>query len=253
MKSITTTALLIFIIGNIQAVDTVSHRFIDYLRGINRAQAPVIFEDSVVFTVSSQFQRVGISFAHEGYAQVHWFQRFMLPLDYAEIAEAASRDKRNVETLVDSGIMFHIQDLAGAFDAGLSTMDYRLVIDGLWTVDPLNPLTVRGSLGVPESRLVLPPQASRTSAPQAPEGSYRFTYAAAPGETITVAGSFNNWDPFMYHLTEVRDGVYSLTLPLPSGSFQYVFFHRGRQTPDPENPSRLYSREGRITSEGIVR
>jgi len=253
MKGIITTALLIFIIGNIQAVDTVSHRFIDHLRSISGASAPRIFEDSVVFTVSSQFQRVGISFAHEGYAQVHWFQRFMLPLDYAEIAEAASRNRRNAETLVDSGIMFHIQKMTSALDAGVNYMDYRLVIDGLWTVDPLNPLTVRGALGVPESRVIMPPQTSSTAATLAPEGMFRFTYRDSPGETITVAGSFNNWDPFMYHLKEVSPGVYSLTLPLPSGSFQYVFFHRGRQIPDPENPRRLYSREGRITSEGIVR
>jgi hypothetical protein len=43
-----------------------------------------------------------------------------------------------------------------------------------------------------------------------------------------------------------------LTLPLPPGSFQYLFFHRGEQITDPENPRRLYSREGRVVSEGQV-
>jgi len=56
----------------------------------------------------------------------------------------------------------------------------------------------------------------------------------------------------MYELKEIYPGFYTLTLPLPPGSFQYLFYSNGEQITDPENPRRLYNREGRAVSEGIV-
>ena len=245
MKTFITTALLILIIGNIEAVDTRSYHFIDFLRSISAPGKPEIFGNGVIFTASSSHQRVGISFAHEGYARVHWFQRLMIPGDMAEI-EAAGRNRRNIDPNIDSGIMFHL----AIIPEGIKNMDYRLVIDGLWTADPLNPLTVTGPSGVVQSRVSLPerPQAVLASAP----GTFRFNFRAPPGEIVTVAGTFNNWDPFMYELRETSPGFYTLTLPLPPGNFQYVFFHRGEQHYDPANMRRLYTRYGRVISVGVV-
>ena len=244
MKTIITTALLILIIGNIGAVDTESYQFIDYLRAISAPGKPEIYENGVVFTASSQYQRVGISFAHEGYAKVHWFKRFMIPRDGAELV-VAGRNKKNIDPNMDTGIMFHLEMIP----ADIKNLDYRLIIDGLWTADPLNPLTVTSPSGVVESRVPLPIKPETAQAAGAPSGTYRFSYRAPPGEIITVGGSFNNWDPFMYELREVSRGFYTLTLPLPPGNFLYVFFHRGEQIPDPANMRRLYTREGRIVSE----
>ena len=247
MKTFFTTVLLILIIGNIGAVDTESYQFIDYLRAISAPGKPEIYEDGVVFTVSSSYQRVGISFAHEGYAKAHWFQRLMIPRDRAELF-SGGKPIKNVDPYVDSGIMFHLEIIP----ENLSNMDYRLIIDGLWTADPLNPLTVTGPSGVVESRLPLPGKPKTPATTGAPPGTYRFSYRAPPGETITVGGSFNSWDPFMYELREVSPGFYSLTLPLPPGSFQYVFFHRGEGIPDPANTNRIYAEGGRFVSVATV-
>ena len=246
MKTFLTTALLIFIIGNIGAVDIESYQFIDYLRTISTPGKPEIYEDGVIFTASSSHQRVGISFAHEGYSKVHWFMRLMVPRDSAELAKAA-KNRKYTDPNEDSGIMFHLQPIP----AELKNMDYRLIIDGLWTVDPLNPLSVTGPSGIVESRVSLPVKPKNTAIVQTP-GTYCFSYRAPPGETVTVGGSFNNWDPFMYELRETSPGFYTLTLPLPPGSFQYVFFHRGEGIPDPTNARRLYTRDGRVASEASV-
>ena len=248
MKTFITTALLILIIGNIGAVDTESYQFIDYLRAVSAPGRPEIFGNGVIFTASSAYQRVGISFAHEGYARVHWFRRLMIPMDMAEIV-TTGRGRRNVEPNIDSGIMFHFEKTP----EGLENMDYRLVIDGLWTADPLNPLSITNSSGLVESRVVLPLRSQAVLTSSAPPGTYRFNFRAPPGEIVTVGGSFNNWDPFMYELRETNPGFYSLTLPLPPGSFQYVFFHRGEQIPNPVSAMRLYTRDGRTVSVGEVR
>jgi len=246
MKAVIAVALLILIIGNIQAVDINSYQFIDHLRTISKPGKPEIFEDSVLFTASSAHRRVGISFAHEGYARVYWFRQLMIPRDSSELYLKGKRIK-GVDPNIDSGIMFHIETIP----ANLKNLDYRMVIDGLWTTDPSNPISVTGPSGIMESRISLP-EKPKPYLDEAPPGTYRFIYRSSPNELITVGGSFNNWDPFMYELREISPGFYTLTLPLPPGNFQYVFFHRGEQVPDPENPKRLYSREGRVISEGQV-
>ena len=247
MKTFITTALLILIIGNIGAADTESYQFIDHLRAITAPGKPEIYADVVLFTVSSGFQRVGISFAHEGYARVYWFRQLMIPRDQSEYI-SNGKVLKNIEPNSDSGVLFHIQ----AIPENLKNMDYRLIIGGLWTADPLNPLAVSGPSGITESRVQLPRGAGTAAAAETRPGTYRFSYRAPPGEIVTVGGSFNNWDPFMYELRETGPGFYTLSLPLPPGSFQYAFFHRGELVPDPANFRRAYSRDGRYVSEAAI-
>ena len=243
MKVFITTALLILFIGNIGAVDTESYQFIDHIWSITTPREPEILGDSVLFTAPSSFNRLGISFAHEGYTKVHWFKKFMIPKDAAELAREAL-EKKKAPHYKDSGIMFHLETIP----ANIKNMDYRMVIDGLWTTDPYNPRTVSGPSGVVESRIPIP-EKPKNSVEPLPPGTYKFCFRAPPGETITVGGSFNNWDPFMYKLREETPGFYTLLLRLPPGSFQYVFFHHGEWVPDPDNPIRRYSRDGRSVSE----
>ena len=246
MKAIMPAALLIFIIGNIGAVDIESYQFIDYLRAIPAPGKPQIYEDEVIFTFPSSYNRVGISFAHEGYAKVYWFKRFMIPKDHSELF-VHGKFQSSIDPNRDSGIMFHHQ----VIPENKKNMDYRMIIDGLWTTDPLNPLTITGPSGIAESRVPLPERPKYTPSQVPQPGTYRFLYRAEPGEIITVGGNFNNWDPFMYVLEELSPGFYTLTLSLPPGSFHYAYYHRGELVPD-QTAKRLFTREGRIISEGIV-
>ena len=246
MKAFITSALLIIIIGNIAAVDIGSYHFIEHIRTISEPGRPEILGDAVLFTASSSFRRVGISFAHDNYARVHWFSHLIIPRDPADY-EVSRRERRALEPNIDSGILFHLEPIP----PNMRNMDYRMVIDGLWTADPLNPLSITGPLGIVESRVPLPYIRQNFAEPIAP-GTYRFEFRAVPGETVTVGGSFNNWDPFMYVMRETSPGLYTLTLSLPPGNFQYLFFHRGEQHIDPQNTRVLYSRNGREVSEGTI-
>ena len=246
MKAVIAATLLILIIGNIWAVDTDSYQFVDHLRAISGPGKPEIFEDGVIFTAPSSHRRVGISFAHESYAKVYWLRPLVVPKDRAELYVNGKFQKK-MDPNMDSGIMFHVETIPG----NVKNLDYRMIIDGLWTVDPLNPHRFTNPSGIIESRVSLP-EKPKPHLDVTPPGFYRFIYRSIPGETITVGGSFNNWDPFMYELREIIPGFYTIILPLPPGSFQYVFFHRGEQVQDPENPRRMFTKEGRIVSEGMV-
>ena len=252
MKAFVTAILLIFIIGNIGAVDIESYQFIDYMRSISAPDKPEILGDGVVFTSSSSYQRVGISFAHEGYAKVHWMKRLVYPRDSADFIGSDGKMVKNLDPTIDSGLMFHFEKIP----KNLKNMDYRLIINGLWTTDPFNPDSITGPSGVVASRVQLSSNPAGTSGISITSGSipggYRFSFNASPGETITVGGSFNNWDPFMYELWEASPGYYTLDIPLSTGTFQYVFFHRGERVVDQNNARKLYARDGRIISEATV-
>jgi 1,4-alpha-glucan branching enzyme len=86
-----------------------------------------------------------------------------------------------------------------------------------------------------------------------PAGSLSFYFTAPSGETVTVAGDFNGWDPFMHRLTETAPGRYSLTLPLPAGTYRYVFCHRGERLTDPNNRNTVYDKYGNSVSEAVLK
>lgn len=248
MKYIIIPALLLFIIGNISAVDTESYEFIDHLLTITAPQSPEIFEDTVIFSASSRYKRVGISFAHEGFSQIYWFRNLLVPKEM--LPESGDSEKKKVSGPViefaDSGILFH----AFTIPFGMSEISYRLVIDGLWTSDPYNPQKkIDLNSGLEYSVVAVPEILRIDQIQQDVSGKIIFKFHGPPGETIMLAGSFNAWDPYMYQMNEVSSGVYNLALSLPPGLHRYVFYHRGQRILDPMNDRKIFTREGLGASE----
>jgi hypothetical protein len=247
MKQIIIITFLTLIIGSIGALDTESYQFIDHLLSLKAPGKPEIVDDGVLFTAPSASRSIGIAFAHEGFAKIYWFQKLMKVRDDPE---AADPKKGDGDLYRDSGILFHAQPLP----KDIRELEYRLIIDGLWTVDPLNPLRrMDERSGIYRSVVTLPEPRKIPAALDAPPGTFGFTCRAPPGETVTVAGDFNGWDPFMYELRESAPGYYTLVLPLPPGTYHYVFFHRGRRFPDPANPAKVFGPRGEAISKAQVR
>jgi hypothetical protein len=250
MKKYMVLTLLIVIIGTIGALDTESYQFVDHLLRMSGPAGPELFEDGVIFTISSAYRRVGVAFAYEGFSKIHWFRKLLSNRNEAPPPPEGSKVVPDIYQ--DSGILFYAQEIP----KNLEELEYRLVIDGLWTADPLNPLRRQDEpSGQLRSVIPLPRQKTPAAAgePASPPGHFRFTYRAPPGETVTVAGNFNGWDPFMYELRETAPGLYSLVLPLPPGTYHYVFYHRGERFEDPNNFNRIYTRDGKSASEAVVR
>jgi hypothetical protein len=246
-KFIISITLLTAIIGMIGAEDSDSYLFVDYLLRQSGPGKPEIVADSVVFTASSSYRRVGIAFGHEGFGKIYWFRKLMIP---NEDASPWVKDKPPPDMLRDSGVLFHVFPIPENLDMG--ELEYRLIIDGLWVQDPLNPSYRTDTSGISRSVVAIPRIKRPDSPIRGPVGTLTFTFYTESGETVSVAGSFNNWDPFMYELSETSPGRYSLSLPLPPGVYQYAFFYRGERFLDPANPRRVYSRDGKAASEVTV-
>lgn len=157
------------------------------------------------------------------------------------------KSKIPTEMLHDSGLLFFAY--SGWEQEDLKKLEYRLIIDGLWTVDPSNP--VRRFDTATGKEYSVAPVPRRVSLPKTtgnPPGILHFSMKTESGESITVAGDFNNWDPFMYQLRETAAGLYVLDLPVPAGIWRYSFFVRGEQINDPNNPAKEWTSDGKPIS-----
>jgi hypothetical protein len=246
MKTVGIFCLLVLIASFSWADDWESYEILDKLLTIHTPSAPVIVENYVIFTADSSLRRVGVAFAHEHFSNVYWFRQLLIPQDrLGGQPDTVFPPNANM----NSGLQFHVYQIP----ANLRELEYRLVVNGLWTIDPLNPQTRSDPVSGLTMSVLSPPYRSVTPNPLngLPEG-LSFSFRGPPGEIVTVAGSFNGWDPFMYELKEYPEGVYSITIPLPPGTYQYVFYHRGQRYVDPYNPRRIYSRDGNAASEIVV-
>ncbi len=200
---------------------------------IDSVTAPYVTGDYAVFTAEHNARFVGIAFDYENFSVIHPMQiRTIYDYDFNP---------------VDS-LYFFILKLPKT----VQDINYRLVIDGLWTTDPLNAnKTYSRQAGLYLSHL----DASRT-VPAVTEkinsNTVRFTYRGAKGQQVRLGGSFTNWDSWIYTLTETSPGVYEIDIPLAPGKYEYAFYTGIQSTPDPSNPERVYTADGRIASLLIV-
>ncbi|MFQ3621451.1 MAG: hypothetical protein SNJ78_10980 [Spirochaetales bacterium] len=193
---------------------------------MQEATAPHVYAGNIFFSYkpTRPVRYVAVAFAHEDFRKQHIFQRN------------------------DKGVFF----LAYPIPSGLTYVEYRYIIDGLWTIDPLNPLFSQDLQGITLSRFEFPPD-SRLSSLKSPviypkEQRVVFTFTYEPGQTVYVTGSFSRWDPFLYPMQEVRPGVYTLSLRLLPGTYFYTFYTEGRRIIDPLNPEWRKSPEGHQAS-----
>jgi hypothetical protein len=247
MKTIRICAFFIVIASFSWAADWETYDLIDRLLTIREPAAPVVHENFIIFTADSAIRRIGIAFAHENFSDIHWYNQLNISQD--RMNPIILPGQKFPDPYKNSGLQFFVCEVPGS----LKELEYRLVINGLWTIDPANPQFRRDPVSGLTMSVVSMPSRPANYHPLngLPEG-LDFNFWGPPGETVTVAGNFNGWDPFMYELREGPSGHYSLKIPLPPGVYHYVFFHRGERFTDPHNPRRIYSRDGIVASEVVI-
>lgn len=66
--------------------------------------------------------------------------------------------------------------------------------------------------------------APKSSAPVIPREGVRLSFSSPSAASVSVAGSFNQWDPERNRLASPDSkGVWTITLPLPPGRYEYRF------------------------------
>ncbi|WP_445435925.1 hypothetical protein [Candidatus Borreliella tachyglossi] len=130
---------------------------------------------------------------------------------------------------------------------GLDKIKYRLVIDGVWTNDEYNKNVVYDKDLIPFSIIDILGIKSSYVSLRNPIGSYdsrevEIFYIGRPGQIVTIAGNFNNFNPFLNRLIEQEHnkGVYTIKLKdLPRGRIYYYFVDSGNKVIDKNNINRI--------------
>ena len=80
---------------------------------------------------------------------------------------------------------------------------------------------------------------AKKSEPQERKAGTLFSCHAPEAGAVSVAGTFNDWDPTASPLTRRADGTWATTLDLPPGQYEYKFVVDGRWCCEPgcEEPS----------------
>lgn len=229
MKKIVIVMLVFLTAVPFFALSDDSYDVQNLIAGIQRAGPPVVKDGYVIFTAEKMHRHVGVAFNFENYKTVHSFERLVFYNSDYEV--------------VDS-ILFYVAKVP----ENTNTLAYRLVIDGLWTIDPLNTnsffdysTNLKFSYVTIEEKTIQATKKTNT-------GSVRFVYEGESGQKIRLAGSFTSWDPYVYELQETSRGFYELELYLSPGTYYYTYYKGLTAFVDERNPDRAYTKEGKVAS-----
>lgn len=79
------------------------------------------------------------------------------------------------------------------------------------------------------------------------KGTIRFVYSPdGPVNQVSLAGSFNNWQPVV--MKKQKNRVYAVELKVPKGQYEYKFIVDDVWQPDPENTDTVQNALGTINS-----
>jgi hypothetical protein len=105
-----------------------------------------------------------------------------------------------------------------------------------------------------QPELVLPDnsQIVRVATPVPATFAEPFTYIDSSAKSVAVVGSFNDWDSTKTVLNKSADGVWSTTVMLPPGRYEYQLVVDGKWIADPSAQQSANSEFGAANSVLIV-
>ena len=199
---------------------------------IDEPCAPIVTEDYIIFTAATDHRNVGIAFDFENYQTIHPFQILM------RIDEDGNKTPH----------MSYCYERKHKIE----NIRYRLIMDGLWTTDPLNPDKIYDdTVNLYFSQVNNLGKVYEYTEKQK-DDSVRFIYKGETGLDLHLAGTFTNWDPWIYSLEETSPGFYELSLPLPTGKYYYNYYIGLTPVLDNTNPDKAYTLDGRSASVIVV-
>ena len=89
--------------------------------------------------------------------------------------------------------------------------------------------------------------AAKKAAKKPAEKTVTFTVHAEKGKAVYLAGEFNKWNPTAKKMA-YKAGVYTATVKLAAGTYQYKFVIDGTWCADPENANAVANDQGTFNS-----
>ena len=180
------------------------------LQNLSKAQDPFVFHSYIVFSYQGDYEEVSS----------------------AKIA-FENLPQRSSHEMMKNGYNVYIYWLPVTNEC--STVNYRYIINGLWSRDYLNNSHFINEYGAIVSSYAITEQPPLAANPVKENDGYGFYFSAAAKQYIYLVGSFNSWQPFATPLKEIEAGKYYVKLQLSRGEYLYYFHHRGSFKVDPQS------------------
>lgn len=194
---------------------------------LTEAHSPIFIDNHILFTYyngKKYTRRVAIAFEADNYRKVYPFMKN------------------------EYNVFFYVTEIPKKTDL----LNYRLIVDGVWTHDPINSNSFLSPEQLKVSSLSIPKRFNEyfTTPLIDDDGSVRFIYRAQENKHIYLSGNFNNWDPFMFRMVEDKKdpGTYSISLRMAPGKHFYTFVSDGITIQDPNNPKKALDSRGNTVS-----
>ena len=93
------------------------------------------------------------------------------------------------------------------------------------------------------------PAKAAAKKPAAAKKAVTFTIHAEKGKTVYLAGCFNDWSTTAKKMAyKAKEGIYTATVNLAPGEYQYKFVIDGTWCADPENVNAVKNDQGTFNS-----
>ncbi len=126
---------------------------------------------------------------------------------------------------------------------------YRIKVDGFWIADPVNPLyeTDHGRQRLSILNLTNDFTPNKRYPFWVTNDTYVFQYQSTNANIVTIAGDFNNWNPYSHQLKHKGAGIFEIELELdPKKIHLYSFVQDGIWTTDPNNKKQFVNEVNRV-------
>ncbi len=167
--------------------------------------APEQFDDLVLFMAKPEYSAryMGVAFEHEDFRKIHLFAK------------------------QHEGIYYFLYKLNGTE----THLDYRLIVDGVWFSDELQPLSYNDSYGHEISRFEISQDKieQKFGAIELGKREFLFRYKGDEGSRVYFNSDIGSWDPFRYRMKEVDSGIYEVKVRMTPGEHYYYFVENGHK------------------------
>lgn len=234
--------LAFFLLGGISFAEKAppesahSYEYREIAQQLQEPGAPFEKDGSIVFSAEEGPRYIGIAFDFENYQIIH---PFFKKTTYDENQEVRR-----------SWYFYILEDVPEK-----KKIYYRMIIDGLWTTDPLNPsqfYDTETGIHLSEVEIKTQKAAATRIYTKSGDSTAHFVYRGKSGQKVRLAGTFTKWDSWIYELKETAPGFYEFDLPLARGTYYYNYYIGTRQFPDATNPDRAYSDSGAPVSKIVI-
>lgn len=128
---------------------------------------------------------------------------------------------------------------------------YRFVVDGFWIPDPTNPNFVYDAGREKLSLLTLTNEfiPDKKYPLWISNDVYRFQHVATNAKVVSLAGDFNNWNPYSHQMKYQGGGLFSIDIILdPKKLYLYSFVEDGMWVFDANNKKQYRNQQNRAVS-----